>query len=144
MSQINECPEHGLRTDANAETNNRDRCPACMTDMEVRLRGEVPGHPNDYSVRSPIPEALFAELYQIVREYLESNQDEVEIYASLDRYPGDLPAGYTETERVFNVLVYRFGARIKAVDSEPNARETIETLREHGFGEDVPEAAQLP
>lgn len=132
MAEINECAEHGLRGDITDE-GYRDRCVACDHDVEVRLDVDVPGELKPMAIRNPIKDDTLVELYGLMGSYLDDIEEGGEHFVTLEGYEGQLPAGYAETERVVNVIVYYFGSCIKAIDTEQSAQETIETLRGNGY-----------
>lgn len=132
------CDEHGIMMHAD---NHKHRCPLCHIDTEVEVRrdDDVPGHLDDHQFRNRLEAETLEELLPLMRAYLEDKQDpdEVELWITLDPYPGDsLPAGYTEAqERWVNVVGFRSGIREKYLCSTMEADATISNLREQGYGD---------
>lgn len=124
------CPDHRL-------VDDRDHaCPACTTGVEAR--------PDEFMEESRPPEPLdlqwhiegetMQELLPLMETYLD-DRDQGPLWVSVAELPEDLlPAGYTRQERWFNVVRYRWGARVKTMMHDESARETIETLRDEGYG----------
>lgn len=130
------CNEHGIMTHARDE---RRACPACKTDVDVEIRWEME-MPGQNIVQSEVRRRLecedIVELLPLLEEYLVDRNDEATIWITVERFDGDLPAGYSQAqERWLNVVGYEFGIRQKFITEAPNARETIETLRGEGYGD---------
>lgn len=133
------CDEHGIMAFASSE---KRECPLCVLDGDYEVRREA-GIPPDsmgrtsvsqQEVRQRLESEHLKELLPLMAEYLD-DIDEGPMYLTVERFDGDMPAGYSEAqERWINVVVYEFGCSEKALTASPSARDTIEALRNEGYG----------
>lgn len=127
------CPEHGVVAERG------DDCPCCATGVEARPNAYDEGI-NQLDLRWQIEPDTMKELLRLMEPYLDDN-DQGPIWVTVAELPkSELAAGYTEQERWFNVVQYRWGSRLKTQSRQSNAKETIETLRENGYGTEVANA----
>lgn len=128
------CDEHGVTMHAKDE---RRACPLCRVDIGVEVRREDDIGDQGLKaqeVRQRIEAETMAELLPLMQEYVEDRFDG-ELWVTVERFDGKLPAGYTEAqERWVNVIGYRSGAMANYVVTAPAAKETIESLRDNGYG----------
>lgn len=142
------CDEHGIMN--HASDDHHGRCPLCALDGEYDVRREdeisggegVPqGRLSQQEIRQRIESETMQELLPIVEEYLEDRSEDGEADLWVTVAPvadGQLPMGYSKAqERWANVVGYIYGNRVKYISSSPAAEETIETLRENGYGDDA-------
>lgn len=140
---LNICPDHRLPM----HSRQRKRmCPACELDMDVQIRHDAPlpanklgmGTLTQTDVRLRLDAETIVELLPLMEEYLDDTQGEANMWLSTEKFEGKLPAGYSEAqERWVTVVGYTFGSREKAITQDSNAKETIETLRENGYGKEI-------
>lgn len=109
-------------------------CPACATDVDIEVRRDDVLRAKPLDLQWAVESETLVELIPLVLEYLEDRGEGPAWLAMAEVRKRMLPAGYTEQERWFNVLRYRFGSMDKTIMREENARETIETLRGEGYG----------
>lgn len=135
---LNICRDHRLAMHSAEEDHGR--CPACLLaeqeiDVEVRPEAETPGRDvNQQEVRQRLDAETVADVVPVMLEYLD-DVGEGPLYLTVERFEGDLPAGYSEAqERWVNAIVYEFGSRKKALTTDGEAAATRETLRDEGYG----------
>ena len=127
---LRSCPDHNVVSDRDEE------CPCCVTGVEARPE-DVITDVKPIDLRWKIEPETMVEAIELIQEYLD-DVGEGPLWIAVARLKrGYLPAGYTEQERWFNVLKYEFGSMEKTLVRQDNAEETIETLRENGYGEDA-------
>lgn len=132
---LSRCHDHDVQL-VQDEHGSPNYCPCCELGLDARPNDDVPGSTDQAAVRSPIRKSTIRELIPLMREYLEDRQGEdYELWYTHDRYSGTLPAGYSEQERFVPVLRYNYGIRTKGMDNDHDARTTIETLSEEGYGD---------
>lgn len=133
------CQDHGIMTFA---SNERRECALCALDgdYEVRREAGIPGDSMGRSevsqreVRQRLESEHLKELLPLMDEYLD-DIGEGPMYLTVERYDGDMPAGYSESqERWINAVVYTFGRVEKAITTAGNAAETIDALQNEGYG----------
>jgi isoleucyl-tRNA synthetase len=73
-----------------------------------------------------------------MKRYVEDRwPEEGELWVSVERCEGTLPAGYSEgQERWVNVIGYETDWQEKYITMEQAAKETIQSLVENGYGSD--------
>lgn len=129
------CNDHGIMMHARKE---RRECVLCSLDetFEVRRDKEIPGEEiKQVEVRQRLESEDLKELLPLMDEYLHDIADDPELYLTVGKYEGDMPAGYSEAqESAINVVMFRTGAMERCITKAPNAQETIETLKEEGYG----------
>lgn len=139
------CGEHGVMTHTR---QGRGVCPLCKLDVEIEVRREdeissgenlPPGRLNQQEITQRIDSEVMQQLLPLMDEYLADRadaDDEGDLWVTVARVAdGQLPAGYSKAqERWANVVGYTLGGRVKYVSTEPNAEETIESLKEAGYG----------
>lgn len=129
------CDEHGVTFTENAD-GRLNYCAACHHDLDVDVDREVAGPPlKDAEFRNRLTQEELEELVPVMEEYLDDSQDEVNMWLTHSKWDRDLPAGYSEQERFIPVIGYQFGAREKYILDAKNAKDTIETLKENGYGD---------
>jgi hypothetical protein len=129
------CAEHLLQR---VPDGSSDRCPACHldTDIAVRATHDVSGRMSETTLRNRIGWGTFVELVSLLGAYLDDRENGP-LFLTSDAWPGDdLPAGYNEPERWVTLVGYEWGATYKYIESEQSAQETIESLRDAGYGDD--------
>lgn len=148
-SNLAVCDDHGIML----HSRERDgQCPLCAldSDYEVRLDDEISagmnvpeGRLTSQEIRQRIETEAMQELLPLLAHYLADYGAKTELWVTVaEVVDGDLPAGYTEAqERWANVVGFRRGGRISYITKEPGAKETIEKIREKGYGDedDAPE-----
>lgn len=137
---LNICNDHRLAMHSDEEAHGR--CPACILEergheIEVDHDIDVPGKgPIQQEVRQRLEAEDVAELVPLMTEYLADNSEDPPVL-TVEKFTGQLPAGYSDSqERWLNAVVYKYGARTKALTRSPNAHDTIEKLRSEGYGDD--------
>jgi len=139
------CREHGVMTHTR---DGRGVCPLCKLDVDVEVRrddkissGEnlPPGRLSQMEIAQRIESEAMQELLPLMEEYLNDKaeaDDEGDLWVTVARVAdGQLPAGYSKAqERWANVVAFTLSGRVKYVSTEPNAEETIESLKEAGYG----------
>lgn len=124
---LRSCHEHGVVSERG------DDCPCCIHGIEARPDGfEDSVKPS--KLRWQVEPETMLEVIPLMEEYLD-DMDQGPMWVSVATVPKThLPAGYTVQERWFNVLRYRWESWVKTLMIESNAQETIESLRDAGYG----------
>lgn len=143
-SNLAVCDDHGIML----HSRERDaQCPLCALDGDYEVRrddaisaavGAPEGRLTAQEIRQRIETEAMQELLPLLEEYLEDYGAKTELWVTVAEVAdGDLPAGYTEAqERWANVVGFRRGGVVSYITKEPAAKETIEKIREEGYGED--------
>ena len=122
------CHEHGVVAERNAP------CPCCQTNIEARPGG-FNGYTSSEDLRWHIEPDTMLELLPLVEEFVDDEGLEAWVaVAELDKK--QLPAGYTQQERWYNVVCISGTVSVKYLMHDSQARETIENLRDAGYGGD--------
>lgn len=124
------CPEHGVVAERG------DDCPCCSIGVEARP--EAYDKPvGQLDLRWQVEPDTMKELLRLMEPYLDDN-DQGPMWLTVAELPeSELAAGYTKQERCFNVIQYQWGSFVKTVCRQSDAEDTIETLRENGYGEEA-------
>lgn len=131
------CDDHGLVL-VEGDSGHMTHCAACQLGLEVRLGDDLPGgRLDEHDFRNRVEWDTLVELVPLMREYLADQTDEFDLWVSHFPREGSLPAGYSDQERFVLGIGYSFGIQRKYLLREPNAAETVETLREEGYTGDV-------
>lgn len=127
------CPEHGVVAE------RVDDCPCCATGVEARPDAYDKGV-DQLDLRWQIEPETMKELLRLMEPYLD-DEGKGPMWVTVAELPkSELAAGYTEQERWINVVQYEWDPYLKTLSRQSNAEETIETLREHGYGTEVENA----
>lgn len=130
--ELSRCDDHGLAL-LEDDSLHHTFCAACELDLEFRpddTLGTPLGH-DEFTQRMEAD--TLREIVPLMREYLEDS-GEGPMWVTHFSFSGTMPAGYTEQERFVVALGYEWGSLEKHLLTDPNARQTIETLRERGYG----------
>jgi len=138
------CREHGIMNHAR---DSRGVCPLCKIDTDVEVRREdtissgegLPeGRLSQQEITQRLESEVMQELLPLMEEYLEDRSDDGEgdTWVTVAEVADDqLPAGYSQTqEKWANVVGYTFHGRVKYISTRGNAEDTIESLKEAGYG----------
>jgi hypothetical protein len=132
------CDRHGLvLVDAPNDPNARQVCVACEFDgVRADLARDPPGGgPEDREFRNRLDASDVEYLLPPLREFLDDVGDgECPIWVTQMKRSGDLPAGYTEQERFIPAIGFCPTAVEKYIITTQKATETVENLRENGYG----------
>lgn len=127
------CPDHEIMTHARDE---KRLCALCVldSDIDVRRDDNMAGKSViQQEVRQRLEAETLVELLPLMDEYVTDAFDG-DVWMTVERFEGKLPAGYSEAqERWINVVGYTTSNMKKYITTDPNARETIETLKENGY-----------
>lgn len=136
--ELARCADHGIVLVSDESDGRKRKCPCCLLDLEPNLdRTPENTHLTESEFRGRMEWETLESLVPLSREYLDDVTDhETEMWATHIPLDRSLPAGYTEQERFVFLLGYRFQLRHKYVLTETEAEETIQTLREKGYGGD--------
>jgi len=120
-------------------------CPLCTLDMDVEVRrsdtisagkSKSKGRLSQVEITHRLEAEDIVEFLPLMKEYLE-DRGYGELWVTVAPVAeGQLPKGYSKMqERWANVVGYKYGNQVKYVATSTSAQDTIETLRNEGYGE---------